>query len=317
MYNEDVKNEYLRLHKIGTQKTISRVFKISRQSEEDLGKDLYDFSREQIRKLLFLFHAKTEYSSRSNASLIQSYIDYCIESGYRKGLNPLEGTDKAWKEQFVNKSIKKYWTKQELYKIVDKLKNFQDKCIPLMLFYGIRGKGNAEMLNLKIEDVDTENNVLYVRDDKEKLKRKVYVDQRCIEICLKASKEYEYEKKNGKPDPNTKSLVTNLSSNRYIIKSSITRNERLEESDSHIVHRRLSNIAEIIGEPQFASPLNLVASGAMSAAWDLYRVSGELGDEEFKLICEQFDIEEDQSLQRLKSEFLNIEFIKSLYENES
>lgn len=317
MYNEKVKNEYLNLHKEGTQKTISRVFKISRQSEEDLGKDLHDFSREQIRKLLFLFHAKTEYSSRSNSSLIQSYIDYCIEAGYRKGLNPLEGTDKAWKEQFVNKSIKKYWTKKEMYRVIDKLRNSQDQAICILPFFGIRGKENAEMLNLKIEDVDAEKNILYVRDDKEKLKRKVHVDQRCIEICLKASKEFEYEKKNGKPDPNTKSLVTNLVSNRYVVKSSITRGDRQEDADSHIVHRRLSNISEMIGEPSFASPLNLVYSGMIYAAYTLMQASGKLEDEEFKLICEQFDVDLDQSLQRLKSEFLNIEFIKSMYENES
>jgi integrase len=311
MYNEEVKTEFMNEYGEGTKKILSRIFKVSRLSEEDLGKDLYSFSREEIRRLGFLYMPKTEYSSKANIQWIHKYIDHCIDMGYKKGLNPLDSVDKEWKEQFVNKSIKKYWTKQEIQKIVNQRVNAQDACTIYLPFLGVRGVANSEILNLTKQDLDSFNNKLHLIDLNGK-KRTITVDDLCVKICQQALKEDQYEKKNGNASKDTKSPTANLVENFYVIKSSVTRTDHMFEAEKNIVHRRLANIADEIGEPHF-SPMNILYSGMLSMANDLLQQRGKLDDDEYRQICEKFDIDADQSLQRLKSEFLNIETIESLY----
>ncbi|GJM68150.1 hypothetical protein HMSSN036_03660 [Paenibacillus macerans] len=49
-----VKREYMSTHKKGTQDILERLFKIAYQFESDLNKDIYDFTREELRKLFLL-----------------------------------------------------------------------------------------------------------------------------------------------------------------------------------------------------------------------------------------------------------------------
>ncbi|MCM3341710.1 integrase [Paenibacillus sp. MER TA 81-3] len=310
-YNEEVKRRFMQEYAAGTQKIIARLFKVSQTLENDVNKDLYDFNREQLRRLFYLYLPKTVYSSRANVTWVSKYIDWAIDEGLAHGLNPLDGVAKEWKEQFVIKGIKKYWTDQEIDKIILKCVNAQDAVIVSLLFNGVRGVANSELLNLKSEDVDATSNQLTLLDDKGN-RRTIAVSEQCIDLCVKALRESEYEKKNGNPSIDIKAPTAWLVENNYVIKSSHTRTEHFNEAEKNIIHRRLSNIAKEIKEPSF-TPMNIRYSGMLAMAKNLYAQFERLERSEYKLIMKQFNEESEQSGYRIRNEFLNLPKLRELY----
>lgn len=313
-YNKDIKNEYLNEHKPTTQGTISRIFKVSSKSEFDFNKDLFSFNREQIRKLCFLFAPKTEYSSKLNVSLIIKYIDWAIDNEYVKGTNPLRGIPQDWHKQFVNTSIKKYWTDIELEHIISKLHNAQDAVIIMLLFEGVKGTANSEILTLHRKSIDAFNNKLNLFDDVEKKRRTIKVSDKCIRMCEAALKEHEYEKVNGNPKGDMKSSpVSQLVSNDFVVRSSTTKTYHYAEAEKNIVHRRLAMISKEL-EEQYFSPSHLVYSGMIFMAKELYLANGKLEDYEYNRIFEKYGEDSDPVKNRIKEDVLNLNNIKELYE---
>jgi integrase len=311
MYNEDVKREFINNYKESTQSTVERIFKVSQTVESSLDKDLYNFNREQLRKLLFLFMPKTEKSSAANCAWIHSYISFCIDAGYRNGINPLDGIPKDWSSQFVVRGVKLYWTDREIAQIIEKRVNAQDAVIVSLLFNGVRGTANSEIVNLTKDDLDAFNSKLHLLDE-DGTKRTIVVDETCIKLCEAALKEFEYEKKNGDPSPDIKAPFASLVDNKFIVKSVKTRTDHMYEAEKNVVHRRLKSISNEISEPNF-TPLNIVNSGMLARAKEIYVETGKLDDQDLEKIMINFGADKEYSMTRLKNEFLNLENIKSLY----
>lgn len=313
MYNEELKEQFISEYGKGTQKIISRIFKISNSIENDLKKDLYSFSREELRRLMFLFMPTTENSSRHNVSWVSKYIDWAIDNGYKKGLNPLDTVGSDWHKQFVNNNIKKFWTDNEINGIIQKCANAQDAVIISLLFNGVGGEGHSELLNLTKADVDAFNSKLHLIAE-DGSKRTVVVNENCIKLCEAALREDTYEKMNGNTSPDNRADLANLVDNDFVIRSANTNTEHFNEAEKNIVYRRLSKLANEINEPNFA-PRYIAYSGMLAMAKELYSKSGKLDKEEYKLIAEQFNFNMEQSLTRIKNEFLNLDTLKSLYPN--
>jgi hypothetical protein len=311
-YNEEIKREFINNYKPSTQSSVERIFKVSRMVEEDLNKDLFNLSREQIRKLLFLFTPKTEKSSQANVAWISSYISWAIDEGHTIRTNPLDGIDRSWSRQFVVTGVKQYWTDNEIARIIEKCTNAQDAVVISLLFNGVRGTANSEIINLMKDSVDAFNNWLHLQDDNG-TKRTIEVDERCIRLCEAALREHEYEKRNGNPSPDIKAPFAQLVSSKFVVRSSYTRTSHLAEADKNIVHRRLSVISEEIGEPSFKVPLNLVHSGMLAMGKDLYEKHGKFDDEEADIVLGKFGEDKSYSATRIKQEFLNLDKIKELY----
>jgi integrase len=309
-FNEERKRKYIDNYKESTRPTVERIFKVTQPSETDLNKDLYSFNREQLRKVLYLFMPKTEKSSQANVAWISSYIDWSIEQGYHNGINPLNSVPKDWSSQFVVKGVKLYWTDEELSEIVGTRKNAQDAVVIELLRNGIRGTANSEITNLKAEHIDFSNRTLTLHDSNGTT-RKVVVDQACIDMCQRALKEFEYEKMNGKPNPDIKAPFAQLVENSYVVKSVNTRTEHHNDAEKNVVHRRLASISKEIDE--VLTPMNVVASGMISMAKNLYLERGKFEDEEVDMVLDQFGEDKSYSAARLKIEFLNLETLKSLY----
>lgn len=310
-FNEEVKKEYLESgFNAGTKKIFDRAFKISQKIEEELGKDLYEFNRDELKRVFYQYLPTTEYASRNNVKYVSKYIEWAIEEGYRKGLNPLDSVDKAWQEQF-KVTLKKYWTNTEIDHILNQLANAQDAAIVSLLWNGIRGTKNSEITNLRKKDVISDKNQLNITDE-DGSTRIVTVDDRCIALCEKALRETNYEKKNGNASKDIKSETAALIDNEFVIRSANTRTIHFDEADSNIVHRRLKTIKNDVGEENF-TPTNIVYSGMLFLAKELFKQTGRLDEEEYKVIAEKFNVTNIQSLSRLKSEFLNVDTLNELY----
>ncbi|ALS22204.1 tyrosine-type recombinase/integrase [Paenibacillus naphthalenovorans] len=314
MYNEEIKEEFLSyLDNEGYQDNYRRFFKIAYPIESQLKKDLYDFTRDELRGYFYRIMPKTVKASRTIVSHLSNYIDWAIEKGYKRtNLNPLLLTDNEWREQFAQKQLKSYWTDAEIRKIVESRANNQDAIILLLPFNGVYGKGGSEILNLTYRNIDKNNNQLTLHDsDSDNSWRTITVDEDLINACLKAYEETDYEVMNGNPSPDAARKSIDLVDNDYIVRLARTRVNENAKADHNILHRRMRKIADEINEPNFTTK-NIVYSGMIAMAKNLYLESGKLEQEEYEKIMKQFNFDTTK-LYRYKNDFLNLETIKELY----
>lgn len=313
LFNEEIKEEYLKAYSGETKRTLSRLFKASSKTEELLKKDLYDFKLEEIKKLMFYLAPTKLNSSRHIGHTLAHYIDWAIERGLRKTLNPLRHLENEWYEQFVDFS--EYFTEEQLIKILSRCENAQDRVIIRLLMEGVGGEGHAELLNLTINDIDNKRNILRLRS--ENGLRELTVSKDCIEECYRAYRESEYQKSNGMAF-GAKVLHTKLTESDYIIRVSRTNTADLERADKHVIYRRLSVLSKVLNEPHLNAK-QITYSGMLILARDLYLSRGKLEKDEYNVICETFGVttkisNEEYNYYRLKREFLNLEKLKELYE---
>lgn len=307
LFNEEIKREYMEQYKAGTKKILERIFKITASVEFELGKDLYDFSREELRRTFWLFMASTPNASRGNVQYVSNYIDWAIDEEHLDGLNPIDGTDMQWKESFVVQQQRQFFTESELNEMLNKLVNAQDQCIIALLREGVRGQEGAEIVKLKRNDIDSESGFLTLTDA-DGSQRKLQVSDKCLAIIERAIREEDYAKKNGNASRDVKSETTELIQNSYVIRSSNTRTINTGEADNFIIYRRLATVASEFDESSI-SPQSIYYSGMLSYAKKSFDETGKIN---YKEISERFNVS-DAVIQRLKNDFLNADTIESIY----
>ena len=145
------------------------IFKKSKDIEEYFKKDLYDFSEDQVLRLLKTFRSKTYNSVTNKYSLIKTYME--IAKGNNKGLVTVPTgmllTASKIQETICNFAQEiRYCTRTELEEAVEKLTNPADKVIFLLLFEGVAGNRYSDLLNLKVEDVNLEERYLITPSNK-------------------------------------------------------------------------------------------------------------------------------------------------------
>lgn len=313
-YNKNIKEEYLK--KSNFSPSIARIFKASAALEEFYEKDLFDFNKDEIKRLLFVLSPSKFIASYHNGMNISGYIDWAIEKTYRKMINPLHIESREFYRQFVAPA-KIYFTEDELEYIMKKCRNAQDAVIIRLRMEGVGGEANSELLNLKISDVDQKNNKLNLTN-KNGVNRVLRVSEECIKLCIAAFEQKTYLKKNGAYKKQTKATTTNLVDNEYIIRSSITKTESFEDAEKFIIHRRLSVLSKYFNEPNL-TPLNISYSGMLMMARDLYKEKKRLDNQDVDLILDTFGIrnendnESGSKYYRLRNEFLNEDKVRELY----
>jgi site-specific recombinase XerD len=313
LYNQDRKFEYLATKSKGTREINARIFKVSQPLEEQLDKDLADFNRDDLLKLFYLFRPATKASSGANVAYVSKYIDWNLELGYKTGTNPLDFVDTEWKQMFANKVLKRFWTRDEINKIIRGRVNHRDKAIIELIFQGVMGTGGSELLNLQRESIDIANHRLHLHDDNT-LSRTIPVPEETIDICMNAYNEERYHKANGDPAADIKSEFTTLVENNYIIRTAKTRVKSFNEARVSIVYSALARIAKSIDEPAF-TPANIAKSGMLYYLKELYvSNNNQIVDEHYDMIMDRFNDKTEGDLYRLKQDVLNEEVLKSVYQ---
>lgn len=319
IYYEEFKNEFLAQYSDdtnGSRKIYKRIFQKSYKHELSKGKDLYDFTEKEIMDLLFDLNPVTKSSSRSNGRIITAYLNWAGRIGDRANTNTLVAKKPDWFDRFVSKR-KLYISLKELKDITNPLANAQDSVLPLLLFFSVQGKEISEILNLKEQDIDIDNNTLILRADRKignktfeaKGFRELEVPRECMVEVKNALAQKIYEKKNGMANITARqSTTTDLVNNDYLIRASITNTKtRNDRADKHMVYRRIKMISEIEGLP-FLTTKNIVKSGQIYMGYKLLKRHGELGMVQLKEIAKEFNV----SWYPLK-DYVTIENIKELY----
>jgi integrase len=309
-YNNRIKNRFLNEYMESTQSTYKRIFVSSLPMEGMLKKDLYDFSKEEISLVLADMNPSTASSSESNGRMITAYINWCINQGYRKSINPLSAVSPEWFGQFVDKNIQLYFSEDTLNTYESYCQNAQDALCMRLLFEGVNGKQVSEIRNLKKDDVDFKNKILKLTDFDGSIRKIEVFSDKTLELIEEALEVKTYIKRNGLmiEHENVREF-TDLTENDYVLRSSITATKTLEKPvDKAVVYRRINMIEDTLGIP-YLNGKNIQRSGMIYMGKIIYEREGKLEKEQYLQIAERFQI----SKWFVIKNFCNLESIRELY----
>jgi len=311
LYNEETKQRFLKTLHPNTQMSYIRVLLAAKRTEEQLGKDLYDFNLNEIEYVLYDLAPTTVTSSEVSGRIITSYITWAIEQGLRSNnINPLKLVSSDYFKKFVDPSIVTFLSEKELIQIEEGCVNAQDAAIFRLLFEGVGGTTYSEIRNLKREDIDEDNRILKLVDEDGKT-RELQVEQRTIDLVLKAAKEEIYYKKNGEVEDESGRIrqYTDLVKNDYVFRPSITKvNSANMPIEGSVIYRRVSLIKDFFDIP-YLTPKNVAKSGMLKMAKDFVESEGELKRHHYIAIAERFKVNNWYSLKK----YITIENINRVY----
>lgn len=318
IFNEEVKNAFLEtITNEGTAKYYARIFGITSTYEEDLGKDLNQFSLEELEKIFYDFEANNRHTVESYGRIISSYLNWCVQQDITEE-NPLSKLTSDDFDKYVSDQ-EVYMSEKQLRRYEDLCTNYQDAVILRLLFEGVSGKGCSEINNLKISDVDFENNSLHLInslkvDEKgyplKYTERIIKVSDRAMELIRGAINQKTYTKRNGFMSTNAPNVrdFHDLVENGYVVRASITKNDEdlNRPVDKFVVYRRISTIAETLNIELTAKIIQ--RSGMIFEAFKLVQ-SGEVTLEDLKIVANRFNLKTHFNLKS----FLTAKNIRKIY----
>jgi integrase len=318
MYNPDLKEDFLSMYKENTRKSTRYVFSHSYYLEDKYQKDLKDFAKNELDELLIRLTKKTTSMNNFNRyfSVIKKYIQWAIDNGYKKsGSNLMSDFNKKDYQVYIDKS--KFISEQKLIEIEEILKNYQDKVVLRLIFEGVNGENVSELVNLKIQDVDSKNKKLRLCDDKGR-ERFIQVSDRCLSLIKKAHAEKIYYPRNGNKQSKRGKNKLELMQTDHIIKNTL--NGKIQNPVSKdTIYRRIGIIKEILEFPDLTVK-NIRDSGMIKMAVDLYKRDGELTTTHLEEIAEHFGFNTsvNNGIKGYNTDyletFINPEIILNLYE---
>lgn len=159
LYNKDVKTRFIvqNYPKEGSRKTVNSTFSGFFNTEEQLKKDIFDFTQAEIKTYLYNSNMALN-TQKTTINRLKKYIDWAINEGYTsKKSNPLAELPEDFYEELTEAQF--LLSNIEILEIIRSQANIEDKALIAALFEGIYGRGCSEIINLTINDIDNENGV--------------------------------------------------------------------------------------------------------------------------------------------------------------
>lgn len=315
LFKADTKEQYLNEIKETTRKSYERIFKITRDFEYALGKDINQFDQKELETVLYSFKANNRNTIESYARIISSYLNWSVKHNL-VGSNLLESYKPEDFEKFLTNE-ETYIPEKKLRRYEDQCENYQDAVILRLLFMGVGGKVMSEIRNLKVSDVDFKNKELKLintlKEDKngnpvKYTERYLKVDDRTLTLIQGAIGQTTYAKRNGQMvERDNVRPFTDLVKNDYVVRASITKTEHFNNPvDKFVIYRRITVLSETLGADLTSKFIQ--RSGMMFHGKKLIQ-DGELSLDDLKIIADRFNI---KSYQNLKG-FLTVENILATY----
>ena len=159
--------------------------------EKSLEKDLYRFNIEELDGLISSIPSNSVHIKASIYGFCTQYLDWCINKKLIT-INNMKALDRDLYTSISQKlassrliSYKQFWDMIQLMEVHTDIQNI----IPIvMAYYCIAGNDMEYMRNLKLEDLDKENEVAYMMSDGE-IKAVIPIDDKFFEYCEKACEE--------------------------------------------------------------------------------------------------------------------------------
>lgn len=297
LYNRELKQRFMATYDESTQKSLMYVFQKSAQLEYSLGKDIYEFNRDEIDDLFRLFDSTSKQSVASRFSIIGKYVDFAIEQGFLKtGINLIKNlSGEEYYEKFVSKVAerRKILSKEQFEDLINYCNNDQDRAIFALLYEGARGRQEKEnsleeLINLKLSDCNFKiNEITLIRNNGET--RILKVLEETMKTLKSADAQEKYLRKNGEMSDwmkNKKSDKMYLHQNKHILKPTMKSPFGLITSGT--IAQRIASIKELYGNP-FISVNNIATSGMVEYGKQIKEQKGrELEKSDYQEICRRF-----------------------------
>jgi integrase len=278
-YNEVIKNRYLdEMENEGSRSTIKYIFFASKDAEEKLEMDLYNFSKDQIEEYVMTNMTFKSYNTaRSNAVYINNYISWAIKHGYRENnLNPLDTVSRKWYSKFIDRTLKIHYSEEEIDDLIEEFENAADQAMVRLWFEaGVQGKDFSEIKHLTYYDIDWINNEIEVKDDKGN-KRKVKLSDKCMRYLKNAYHQQTYHFsyiKDGELIESERSLMKG----DFIFKNVESPKTIDAQISSSVIYSRIQAIKDKYNLEIF-TPVSIKQSGQIYEAYKIFMRDGCFGD---------------------------------------
>ena len=159
--------------------------------EKSLGKDLYRFNIEELDGLISSIPSNSVHIKAGIYGFCTQYLDWCINKKLIT-INNMKALDRNLYTGISQKlassrliGYSQFWNMVRLMEVFTDIQNI----IPIvMAYYCISGDDMKWMRNLKLEDLDEENEVVYITSGGD-IKAIIPVDDKFIDYCKKAHEE--------------------------------------------------------------------------------------------------------------------------------
>lgn len=315
VYNAKDKESFLKLYNnLNTKRAFVRIFRNTFHMENDLKKDLYYFTKEELEEFFENTTPSTPISARNYGRMIIQYIAWAVEQNIISE-HPFPVQQhyflryvKSHEDQFLTKKELKYLTHYYF-------QNYQDGVILELLFHGVQGKEGSEICNLTIDDINKDELSMKLLDSTSGRERTIYFkDDEVINYCLKANAEEQYDKRNGEieSNPRIRPYTDLVMDTKFVLKNSNTHTKHAEQASKYTIYNRLKNIKkfeEVESIEHKISIKNIVKSGQLYMASKLYEEHGTFDLPQIREICKQFGAKEHWTMR----DYLNEENILKYY----
>ena len=191
---EQMKNTYINeIYKNNNSKIT--VYNLYRKNilnwEKILNKDLIYFTVQELDSLISSLPSSSIHIKSGVYSFVSQYLDWAISKKFIS-MNNIKALPRNTYTEISQKlassrliSYKQFWDMIQLMEVHTDIQNI----IPIvMAYYCIAGNDMEYMRNLKLEDLDKENEVAYMTSDGE-IKAVIPIDDKFFEYCEKACEE--------------------------------------------------------------------------------------------------------------------------------
>lgn len=236
-----------------------------------------EYNYEELLTFLKSLGSSSQESLVSYMNMIRRFFLFCIQNG--KMDDSIDFTRTIDYKTLVRctdkrKNKHRYVTDKVLNTLLDKLVNDTDKAYVQLIYEGFGGKENHEIINMKKEDIDFENNIVKVYNVDGTLNREVKISEKLadtLDRVIDTDIVYRGNDYDSKKDT--------LIGSEYVFRPSIrflhlkATKERMEYDgyngkhiDSKTLISRLHKILRIWGELDYVSPNTLYRSGVINRA---------------------------------------------------
>lgn len=211
MYNENIKNRYIENKEsevIVPKGYLQNCFKKSEPFEEELGKDISNFTAYEINNFFKTLNISSYESLLVLCNSFQQYTQWCLQQNLVKdSQNHFLEFDKDDLIACLNKIAmqNKIIPKETIYRWCNELVNYGDSFAIIALFEGLKGKNYCEIVNAKIEDLNTKKKTF-----KTCTGRIIPVSDKFIELAINSDKELNYLAITGMEQRQTKLIDNGL-----------------------------------------------------------------------------------------------------------
>lgn len=283
MFFEEIKDRYAE----GTIRIFETTLNKAAETEEILGKDIYEMNFEECKQLLKGYTNRSVDMFNGNRSRLETYKAWCVKEGYDPTLMnffsmiSVTDSDDYIDHLSINNRVISY---EELLGFENEIENYQDFVYAVLPFIGVYGKTAQEMIDLEVKDV-YETHI-------ELLNRQIPIDDKVYNILINAIEEKDYRLGNGL-STRTNDTERVINPTEWVLRT--VGSKKYDKVNYPLVQSKMQRLQKYLGNN--INITNLMLSGKVHFAKEILEEKGELTNKDWININKRFGYSDKGSVQ--------------------